>query len=240
MKIEVDTHTHTVMSGHAFSTLLENVHAAKEAGLKGFVITEHGPVMQAAPPDFHTGVFCSLPETLEGIRMYHGVETNIVDFDGAIDMPEKYVRDLDFVIASIHDVIVDPSTKEQHTRALVGALNNPYVDCIGHPGNPIFPIDRVALVREAARLDKILEINNHSFEYRTGSRENCADIIRLCKQYRVRIAIASDAHFCLSIGSFEMALAEVEAAGFPEELIVNASAERFEAYIREKKKRLAP
>ena len=49
MHIEVDTHTHTVLSGHAHSTIIENATAAARIGLKGIVMSDHGPMLQSAP-----------------------------------------------------------------------------------------------------------------------------------------------------------------------------------------------
>ena len=43
MKIELDVHTHTIASGHAFSTLQEMAQAAADKGLKVLGITEHSP-----------------------------------------------------------------------------------------------------------------------------------------------------------------------------------------------------
>ena len=45
MKIEIDTHTHTLVSGHAYNTLREMAHMAADKGLKGLAITEHAPKM---------------------------------------------------------------------------------------------------------------------------------------------------------------------------------------------------
>lgn len=238
MRIEIDTHTHTVLSGHAFSTLLENAYSAKENGLKGFVMTEHGPAMFNAPPDWHILALPILPEKIEGIKLYSGIEANITDYTGSIDIKPDYMKTLDFAIASMHDVILKKETLLKNTEAVISALNNPYVDAIGHPGNPSFPIDREALVIEAKRLNKILEINNHSFKYRKGSREYCVQILNLCRQYGVRVCVSSDAHFCQFVGKFDDAIAEIINARFPEELIVNATAYRFEAYLKEKKTRL--
>lgn len=45
MKIEIDTHSHTLVSGHAYNTLREMAHMAAEKGLKGLAVTEHAPEM---------------------------------------------------------------------------------------------------------------------------------------------------------------------------------------------------
>ena len=83
--IEVDTHTHTVLSGHAWSTLKENCEAAAAVGLKGLCLTEHGPAMKGAAPWFAPCSHKMLPQELFGVRIFPGLEFNIVDFEGNVD-----------------------------------------------------------------------------------------------------------------------------------------------------------
>ncbi|MCC8181158.1 MAG: PHP domain-containing protein [Planctomycetes bacterium] len=82
-KIMIDTHTHTVLSGHAWSTLRENCKAAAERGMHGICLTEHGPAMQGGGPFFMVSAQRMLPEVVEGIRVYKGIECNIVDFEAS-------------------------------------------------------------------------------------------------------------------------------------------------------------
>lgn len=77
-----------------------------------------------------------------------------------------------------------------------------------------------------------MEINNASLNIRKGSRDNCADIARLCKKYEVPIAVDSDSHICYRVGHVEGALEMLEEVGFPEELVINSSVERLDAYFR--------
>ncbi len=238
MRIEVDTHTHSVLSGHAHSTIIENAAAAKRKGLKGFVMSEHGPRMQAAPPEFNIGTYAYLPKYIEGVRAYPGIESNIIDFKGSIDIREKYLKRLEYAIAGLHDVVIDPGTKKENTDATIGALNNVYVDVIAHPDNPAYELDYEAVVREAARLGKLLEINDHSFEYRKGSIHNAHVIAELCEKHGVRVAVSSDAHSAFGMGMFDTAISFIKEIGFPESLVVNLAIERFESYLEERRRRI--
>lgn len=239
MKILVDTHTHNVLSGHAYSTVMENARYASEIGLQGMVNTDHGPAIPSASPDFCLSVQRTIPEELFGVRIYRGAEANIVDFEGTIDIRRGYLKMTDFVIASLHDVVIDPGSPEQHLAAYEGVLKNPYVDMIGHPGTPAFEMDREAFVRAAARENKLIEVNNHSFKFRRGSAENCGEIVRLCKKYGVRMAVSSDAHFCMGVGGFENALKILDENGFPPALVVNRTRETMDAYLAERRERLS-
>ena len=238
MKLLVDTHTHTIASGHAYSTLRENALFARELGMEAFCCTDHGPALKDGAVDFILKVLAGAPEIIEGVRMFCGTEVNILDFNGSYDIPPRFMRFTDFAIASLHDIVIDPGTRTQNTDAMIGALNDPYIDVIGHPGNPYYDIDREAVVKEAKRLNKLIEINNHSFQFRKGSEVHCKDFIKLCMEHGVRITVSSDAHMCYRLGHFDRAAAVLEELRFPEELIVSRNMETFEGYLAERKNRL--
>lgn len=236
MNIEVDTHTHTTASVHAYSTLKENVDAAAKLGLKGIAITDHTPAVAggSAPLFIISSVMNFLPEYQDGIRLIKGMEANILDYYGNIDVTqEKVLNCIEFGIASMHYGTMPQSTPDKHTDAYIGALQNPYIKMLGHPGDPRYPIYKEDVVKEAKRKNKIIEINNHSFESLAGSPENCTEIARLCKKHGVRIAVSSDAHSCYNVGKFDIALSMLKEIDFPEELIVNAKLDRFLNFLSE-------
>jgi putative hydrolase len=218
--------------------LIENAAAAARIGLKGFVMTDHGPAIPAAPPDFNLSTLGYLPKTIEGVRVYHGVEANIIDFEGKLDIREKYIKLVDFAIAGIHEVVIRTGGQVKDTDAVIGAMQNKYVDIISHPDNPSYSLDYEAVVKEAARHGKLMEVNDHSFEYRKGGVENAKLFLVLCRRHGVRVAVSSDAHSAFGIGRFETALRVLEQIGFPSELVVNATTVRFEAYLEERLKRM--
>ncbi len=239
MKLLIDTHTHTVASGHAFSTLLENITFAGESGLDGIVITEHAESIPGASPSFIISIAHGLDDVYDGVRVYKGAELNIIDYEGGVDVIEDKLRMLDFAIASMHTIVLKPGGRDENTAALVGALNNPYVDIIGHPGNGSYPIHAEELVLTAKKLDKLLEVNNHSFLVRKGSAENCRVILELCKKHGVRICVGSDAHFCRAVGRFPHAVKLIEEVGYPEEMIVSRNKKAFDEYLKERQRRLS-
>jgi putative hydrolase len=238
MNIEVDTHTHTVLSGHAHSTILENTVAAAKLGLAGLVMTEHGPVFPSAPPEFNVTTYRYLPTHMEGVRLYGGIEANIIDFDGGIDMGEKYLERLQFVIAGLHGPVMASGGLKKDTDTAIAALSNKYVDMMSHPDHPAYQLDYQVLAKEAARLGKILEINSQSLEYRQGTIENAHILVKWCKRYGTRVAVSSDAHSAYGIGRFGTALRVLENNEFPEELVINVTQARFESYIEERVRRI--
>jgi putative hydrolase len=234
MRIAIDTHTHSVASGHAYSTLDELARAALAAGLDGFVLTDHGPSMPGGTHPWHFGNLRVVPPFLYGLRFYKGVEANILDVDGGIDLEENELSRLDFILAGFHEVCFMQRSKDENTSAMVAALANPWVDAISHPGNPAFPVDLPTIVRAARDRGKALEINNSSFTIRTGSDLNCREIARLCRDLGASVVVGSDAHYHTDVGLFPRALEVVEAAGLPEELVLNACRERFDAFLEKR------
>ena len=238
MHIEVDTHTHTVASGHAFSTLLENVTYAKKAGLKGLVVTDHSPSTLGGPTNLYVRIFHNLPREVEDIKVFYGLEIDILDPKGHLGLDEHYFRCTEYGIASFHGVLAPKMNAVESTEAALVALNNPYIDILGHPGNPAYPVDIECVVKEAARLGKLVEINNHSPMERPGSHDRCMAFLEACKRYEVPIALSSDAHIATNVGRVDNTMKQVQLANFPEELIINASLERFEAYLEKRKERI--
>ena len=239
MQIAVDAHTHTVMSGHAWSTITENCRAAAEKGLSAICMTDHGSCMKGTGTIWAPYSFPQLPHELCGVRLYTGMEFNLWDTQGHLDeyYPAAF-QHIRFGIASMHKNVMPILTREEHTEAYIRAMDHACIDLIGHPGIPAYPIhaeELVLAVRDRARL---IEINNNSFTARAGCKENCMEIARLCMKNDVRICVNSDAHFCCNVGSVPKAMEMLDELGFPPELIVNLTFERFESYIAEREERM--
>ena len=106
LKPLLDVHTHTVASGHAYSSLQEMVHAAAEKGLQVLGITEHGPSIPGTCSLLYFKNMHIIPRQMYGVRLLLGSEINILDTKGTLDMSEKYMDYLDLCIAGI----IDPET----------------------------------------------------------------------------------------------------------------------------------
>ena len=79
MRLLVDTHTHTVVSGHAFSTLLENLDFAAKRGLEGIVTSEHSEKVPGVQPNFTIRIQNCFPKEYNGVRIIKGAEVHIMD-----------------------------------------------------------------------------------------------------------------------------------------------------------------
>ena len=153
--VKVDTHTHSVLSGHAWSTLRDNAAAAAKRGMEALCLTEHAHSIPGAGPFFLVGAQKMLPERIEGIRMFYGVEANIMDFKGGLDTDDKSLFGLEFVIASLHDLCLQPGTPKENTEAYLGSLHHPCVDVIGHMDDRRTPSEFATVIPEAGRLGKL-------------------------------------------------------------------------------------
>ncbi|MFL0249055.1 phosphatase [Clostridium neuense] len=238
MKYIVDLHTHSIVSGHAFTTLFENIKQAGLNGIKVLGTSEHGPNMPGGPHIFYFGnMKKNIPRELYGVTILRGCEANIIDYEGNIDLPEETQEKLDYIIASLHDVCITPGTIEENTRAVLKVMDNERIDILGHLGNPAFPINKEAVVKKAKEANVIIEINNGSLTgSREGSKENCIEIAKLCKKNGVKVILSTDAHISLKIGKFEKAQEIVERVNMPEELIINNKESKIFDYLKSKGK----
>ncbi|RGX56585.1 MULTISPECIES: phosphatase [Anaerotruncus] len=234
MEIIAEPHSHTVACSHAYSTLYENVQAAKQKGLRFLCSTEHGSAMPGAPEPLYFGNLKTLPDVIDGIIVLKGAEANILDYEGSLDVKPSHLEKLGWVIASYHDVTCPHASIADHTAGWIAVAKNPLVDVIGHCGDERFRFDYEAGVQAFAKYGKIVEINAHSFDCRPGASENCREIALLCKKYRVPVVCSSDAHFFTHIGETKAAEEMLCEIDFPEELILNANYDRFLSVAREK------
>jgi len=222
-------HTHTIVSAHALSTIGEICAHAAKIGLKAVAITDHGPMTPDSPHLWYFSSIRGLPREVDGVYLLRGAEANVLDTYGSIDVPVAY--DLDYVIASMHNDVYRPSTSARHTETWLAICDNPYVDCLGHTGQPDFPFDHEEVVKRCRDTNTLIEINNASKYVRKGSWESCAKILRMCKKHETRIVVSSDAHNHWGVGNFSNSAELLDEVGFPEELVVNADWERFKAYF---------
>lgn len=235
MKILADTHAHTIVSGHAYSTIREMAAAAVSRGMQAMALTEHAPDMPGTCQEYYFMNLDVVPREMNGIRMLFGAELNILNPQGEVDLSDQIIKDLDIVIASIHIPCYGLNhTKEENTNAYLAAMKNPYIHIIGHPDDGRFPVDYEALVKGAKETHTLLELNNSSLRpksFREGTRENMLTMLDLCKQYDVPVTTGSDAHIDIDAGNFYYVQEVLDYCHFPEDLIVTTDLEKLKSYL---------
>lgn len=230
-----DLHTHTVASGHGYSTVMEIAKVAKRKKLEVVAITDHSPKMPGGPSPIYFEARGHFPREIEGIKICFGAEVDIVDEEGKLGLEEGILKKLDIVIVSFHPQVFPPASREVNTKALLRVLENPLVDIIAHPGNPRYPLDYEKVVKEAVNRGKIIEINNSSFAVsRRGSKENCRLIAQEVKEQGGWVVVSSDAHFCEEVGEFEEARKLLQDIDFPSCRVLNSTRDNIERFLNKK------
>ena len=172
--------------------------AAAAAGLEYIAITDHTRSLAMAngldePRALaHAARIRAIDAERAGVRLLAGVECDI-KADGSLDLADDCLAALDLVVASVHSAFTQD--RQQMTDRLLRAIENPYVDILGHPTGrlllkrPPVPVDIEAVIDAAARHGVALEINSQV------DRLDLSDVhAKLARDRGVRLVISSDAH----------------------------------------------
>lgn len=236
MKYLSDLHTHSIVSGHAYSTLLENINYCAEKGIKILGTSEHAPTMPGAPHYWYFGNMKVVPRVVNGVTILRGCEANITDIDGSLDMTDESSRNLDYMIASFHEPVFKPKSKEENTAAILNVMDKyDKVEILGHLGNPNYELDYEAIVKKAKEKNIMIEINNSSLlgSSRVGSDVNCKKVALLCREIGTKVILTSDSHINTCIGVFNKGIELLEEIQMPKELVMN-DPEKLIAHLKSK------
>lgn len=234
MQILADYHTHTVYS-HGKGTIEDNVKEAISKGIKTIGISDHG--YKHISFGVKINDIYKMREEIDNLNMKYdninillGMECNILDDNGNIDINDKIIDPLDYVMAGYHFgstpnslrsmlnhfnnyIIKGEKSKEYNTKALINAMKKNDIFIITHPGDKgdIY-IEEVAKI--AKETDTKLEINSsHGFLN--------ADQLKQIKNIGNKFIIGSDAHIPENVGNFELAMKIAKEANLDLSLIEN-------------------
>ncbi|MFA4967715.1 MAG: PHP domain-containing protein [Candidatus Margulisiibacteriota bacterium] len=239
MKFIADFHVHTVSSGHAYSTIEEYVARAKKIGLKMFAVTDHGPTMPGAPHYYHFANLRMVPRKMSGVRILRGVEANIINDKGEIDLSEENIAwgELEIVMVTFHPRCgYENQGEEKNTEVLIKAIENPRVNIIAHPGNPQFQVNIRKTVEAAKRNQVLIEINNSSDFSRPGCHDRCVEFAREAQRQGLKVVVGTDSHISTMLGDFSNAQKLLKEAGLDKNDVVNTSEAMIDKYLLSKNK----
>lgn len=243
-----DTHTHTLASGHAYSTMEENIRAAKEEGLELLAITDHVSSHFVPNTEFASfGFFLNkkaIPSEWNGVRILFGAEVDIIDMEGHLfghDLYSPYLRNgkypsyeeailekLDFLIASVHyKDFTKKASISANTELYIKALEHKNVKVLGHIGRSDLKFDIDEVVKAAKAANKMIEINEASFGYGEHIADRCKKIALSCAKFDTKVTVSSDAHSSFFIGKFPKVSALFDEIDFPKELIASRTKSSF-------------
>jgi DNA polymerase (family 10) len=205
--IRGDLHVHSEYSDGALS-VLEMAKAARERGYSYIAITDHSPSLTVAQglnkkrlkkQQAEIDAAC---EELGGFTVLKGTEADILA-DGSIDYPKEVLREMDFVVASVHSRFGMP--EREMTDRIVKAARNPYVSAIGHlTGRMInqrdaYGVNVGEVIAACAESGCALELNAHA------DRLDITDLVcRQAKEAGVKVVISTDAHHARHLWMMEL------------------------------------
>jgi putative hydrolase len=233
--IKADLHTHTVNSGHGYSTVDELARTASSKDIELIAITEHGPNLPGGPHRYFFSNMSILPEEMYGVKILKGIEANIGD-NGKLDLNDSDLKSLDFVAAGLHyNTGHNLNNKKEYTKATIEAIKNPLVDMITHPASIYYPLNLEKIVKTASMHNVILEVNASSFHpNKKGARGNkklTTKLYKLAKKYDVLLSINSDAHFHTQVGQVHHLFDIIKKAGITDKNLLNTSVEKIETFL---------
>ncbi len=184
-----DLHTHTHWSADGKNTLEEMVVAAIARGYEYYAITDHSHYLREGRLARQLEEIEEMRARYPKLRILAGVEANIRS-NGEVDVPEDDLAALDWVVASVHN-----APHNRPTERVLEAMDNPYVDCIGHlTGRRIGTrgprdVDVERVIAKALEVGCLLEINGQP------DRLDLRDVhARAAKEAGLKLCVNSDAH----------------------------------------------
>jgi len=211
-----DLHTHTHWSADGKNTLAEMVAAAAARGYEYYAITDHSHYMREGKLARQLEEIDALREQFPQLRILAGVEANIRS-NGEVDVPDEELALLDWVVASVHK-----APESRPTERVLEALDNPFVDCIGHltgrrirtRGPRDVNVERV--VEKALEVGAFLEINGQP------DRLDLRDVhARAAKEAGLKLVLDSDAHEIRSQSYVELAVAQARRGWLTKDDVAN-------------------
>ena len=211
-----DLHMHSTWSADAKNTIEEMALTCIERGYAYMAITDHSHYLRDARFERQWEEVDALNERLAPFRILHGIEVNI-RADGSLDVAEDLLERCDWVMASLHTAFDrDP------TERVIGAMESPHVDCIGHPtarkinkrAPSALDIDRV--IEGALRTGTFLEINSQP------DRLDLRDMhARAAAEAGVKLVVSTDAHEVAALSWAEIGVAQARRGWVSADQVLN-------------------
>ena len=214
--IKGDLHMHTTASDGS-NSIAEMAEAAMVRGLQYIAITDHSKnlAMINGLDDEralqHIERIRGVNREFQGrIRIFAGIEVDILA-DGALDLSDEVLAQMDVVIASVHSRFEQP--REEMTARLIRAVENPYVHILGHPtGRQIlrrepYALDIGAVIRRCAEVGVAVEHNAAPERLDLSDRD-----LRFARECGCRIVINTDAHITRVVGEWRYGIRQLRRA----------------------------
>ena len=234
--IKGDLHMHTTWSDGAHS-LKEMIDACRDRNYEYMVITDHSQYLKVAnglTPERlleQNGQIRELNKEYSDIEVLSGTEMDILP-DASLDFDDEVLKQLDFVIASIHSSFQQP--QEQIMERIHTAMKNPHVHMIAHPTGRIvgqrsgYDPDVEQLLDWASEYGKIVELNASPYRL-----DLAVEFLEMAQEKGVPVAINTDAHATDQLEVMAIGVRHAQKAWLKKENVVNTwPLEKFRAYLK--------
>ncbi len=232
--LEVDLHVHTHFSNCGLHSILEMLGYAREIGVKTLAITDHGSAVGGRVSNVFYHRF---ENVFSDIKLFKGIELNLVGQDGKTDMPMAQLKNMDIVLLGIHANTKRGLGVKKNTEMLIKAIEeNPFIDIISHPNSRDYPLDYSLLAKAAKQHGIVLELNNSKTLLKSVDDEITRSLIRACIENECQMVVNSDAHAITELGRDESVRPFLEELNFPDELLLNRNPEAVDEFVSRRKK----
>ena len=231
--IPVDLHSHSLFSGCGVHTVVELLTRARELGMAGLAVTDHGLALGGR---LNSVFFERLQDPVPGVRLLKGVEANLGAERGSTDFPIEYVRYCDIALIGIHTNTPRGLPASEYTDLMLATLvANPFLDVVTHPNSADYPHDLPRLARGVRDLGRAIELNNSKVALSRIGHEVTQALLATCMSEACPVVVSSDAHTLNEIGCDDAIRPMMAAARFPEELVLNRNAQEAFAFIERRR-----
>src|SRR6476661_7535134 len=210
-----DLHTHTTWSDRKDS-LEAMVEAAHARGYEYYAICDHSQRLRGDLLERQAEQIDALNELVAPFRILKGIEVNVRP-DGTLDVSDEDLATRDWVVASVHSRF-----DHNPTERVLSAMENPYVDCIGHVTNrkigkrPPAPIDLDRVIEKALETGTFLEINSQP------DRLDLSDVhARAAREAGVKVVVDSDGHEVGALDFVELGVGQARRAWLTKDDVLN-------------------
>ena len=234
-------HSHSTWSDGK-SSLEDMVRAAAAMGLRYLTVTEHSAAaayaggLDEARVRLQWQEIARVQEAVPEVRLFRGIEVDILE-DGALDLPDRLLSELDVVIASVH--VRHGQDQAAMTARVLRALDHPCTDVLGHPTGRLLqrrepsPLDMPAVLERAAKRGVFLEVNGNP-----DRLDLSADHVRLALQAGASLVVSADAHSTDALHNVGYAVHTARKGGARRSDVLNTlGADEFLSAIRRRRAR---
>ncbi|WP_461829550.1 DNA polymerase/3'-5' exonuclease PolX, partial [Aquifex sp.] len=238
--IKGDLHMHTTWSD-GVNSLEEMVETAYKLGYQYIVIGDHSQSARVAnglTPERYKQQWKEIERlnkiyNPKGFYILKGAEVDILP-DGSLDLPDEILEQFDFVVASVHSRF-----EQDNTERIIKAMENPYVNMIGHPTGKQYgyregyPVDINRLIEVAKETGTALELNTQRMDL---SPEN----VRKCMEAGVYIGIVTDAHSARQLHLLHIGVGLARRGwATPDKVINTFELEKLKEFVMAKRRKFA-